>query len=469
MFYTDGMKIRDEYGRERIFRGVNFCLKYEKMDTSDFHKAERDFKKLLKSMIDCGANIVRLGFTWAMLEPEKNQYDEKTFEMLKGFVSRLGEHNIYVLLDMHQDLFFKNVNIGDGAPKWLTADYKQKKPVAIWAEGYFYMRDVQRAFNDFWQNKNGMQDRFVNLWQRVTQEFSAFDNVIAYDYFNEPQINDNSNRAFCSIVNNALRQGLGINFNAEKYFKNGQERRGFVKMALAVAVKVKSVKRLKAFLQTMDSYELFGKAVGDLEQYVTPFTEKYYQPFIDNLAEKCEDGRHFHFFEHCYYSNLGVPFEIKTGDKYIYSPHAYDIFIDSPLYNSYSSNERIKYIIDGIRKNQVKMNVPVVMGEWGGGADGNQWVDHIDYIYSLIEENHWSSIYWGFRIKNQKFTEMINRPYPVAVCGDIETVKSNSEKRTFTLTYNCKDTEHKTEIFVPEKGFVSFDNKIGFNEISCEY
>lgn len=468
MFYIDGMKIRDEYGRERIFRGINICLKFEEMGITEFHKAEKELKKGIKNALEYGANIVRLGFNWAMLEPEENVYDEKILKMLKDFVQELKDNNIYVLLDMHQDLFFKNVNVGDGAPKWLTEDYKKLKPVAIWAEGYFYMRDVQRAFNDFWQNKNGMQDRFVKLWQMVTDEFSEYDNVIAYDYFNEPQINDNSNKAFCSLVDNALMQGLGVKFNAEKYFKNGQERRGFVRMALAIVRKVKSPKRLKAFLNTMDSYDLFGKAVSDIEKYVAPFSEKYYQPFFDNISSKCDDGRHLHFFEHCYYSNLGVPFEIKIKENYIYSPHAYDIFIDSPLYNNYSSNERIKFIFDGIRKNQIKMNVPVVMGEWGGGAVGNEWVSHIDYIYSLIEENHWSSIYWGFR-ENHKFLKTIIRPYPVAVCGDIGSIKSDSEKRTFELTYTCNDTSHNTEIFIPERGIVAFKNKIGKNVIFLEY
>ncbi len=469
MFYIDGMKIRDEYGRERIFRGINICFKFEKMSFLEFHKAEREFKKSLKYAVEYGANIVRLGFTWSMLEPEENVYDEKVFEMLKGFVKKLRKHNIYVLLDMHQDLFFKNAkNAGDGAPKWLTENYKRLRPVAIWAEGYFYMRDVQRAFNDFWQNKKGMQDRFVKLWKRVTDEFSEFDNVIAYDYFNEPQINDNSNKAFCSLIDNVLMCGLRIKFNAEKYFKDGQEKCGFIRMALAIALKVRSIKRLKIFLAMLDSSQRFGETVSDIEQYVSPFSQKYYQPFFDNISSECDDGRHFHFFEHCYYSNLGVPFEIETKKNYIYSPHAYDIFVDSPLYSNCSSNGRIIFIFDSIRKNQIKMNVPVVMGEWGGGANGIEWIEHIDYVYSLIEKNHWSSIYWGFR-KDPQFLKMINRPYPVAVCGDIEKISSNSDIRSFDLIYNCNDISHKTEIFIPGKGVVSYRNRIGKNRISFYY
>ena len=57
---------------------------------------------------------------------------------------------------------------------------------------------------------------------------------------------------------------------------------------------------------------------------------------------------------------------IEPPDNSIYSPHVYDLFIDSPLYNKYSSNERVRYIFDNVRKNQLNMNVPVVMGEWGG-------------------------------------------------------------------------------------------------------
>ena len=54
----------------------------------------------------------------------------------------------------------------------------------------------ERAFNDFWRNKNGMQDEFISMWKRLDDEFKGFDNVVAYDYFNEPMINDNSNKFF---------------------------------------------------------------------------------------------------------------------------------------------------------------------------------------------------------------------------------------------------------------------------------
>lgn len=468
MFKVDETIIRDEYGRERIFRGWNICFKMNKYNPKMIN--DNLINKLFETMVENGVNLVRLGFTWSMLEPLENQYDEEAFDYFKSFVKTLQDRNIYVLLDCHQDLFYCNKGVGDGAPEWLTKDYKKKRPMVIWAEGYFYMKSVQQAFNDFWDNKNGMQDKFVRLWKKIVSEFKDFDNVIAYDFLNEPMIHGNSNKVFCTMINSACKEGLGIDFDANKYYQNGEEKLGFIKMSLALFLKIKTIKNLKALLNNLDSYSAFSKVTDACAPFAEGFDKNIYQVFFDKMVSECGDDNHFNFFEHSYYNNLGLPFEIKTKDSYIYSPHAYDVFIDSALYNNYSSNERIKVILDGIRQNQLNMNVPVVMGEWGGGANkGNAWIDHIDYIYSVIEENKWSSIYWSYRFQNKEFVRTMNRPYPVAVCGDIISYKTDSKNRTFELEYECKENTAKTIIYVTDKGMVEYDNQIGINKISLKY
>lgn len=472
MFYIDGKNIRDEYGRQRIFRGMNLCFKFVSMKSVEkyMNNVNAYIDKNIEAMLDNGTNLIRLGFTWSMLEPEELKYDESAFDLLKSIVKRCQENNIYVFLDCHQDLFYNNKGVGDGAPLWLTKAYKKKKPLAIWAEGYFYMKDIQRAFNDFWDNKNGMVDKFVRLWNKIIDEFKDFDNVIAYDYLNEPMVYGNSNDVFCSLINGACKQGLGIDFDAKKYYANGDERRGFVKMSLALFTKIKTVSRLKKMLKALDDYDAFSKVVEGCVPHTVGFDKNQYQAFFDRMVDECGDDNHLNFFEHSYYSNLGIPFNVKLGRGYVYSPHAYDVFIDSPLYNAYSSNQRIKYILDHIKQNQDNMNVPVIMGEWGGGANnGNEWIKHIDYIYTVFEQNQWSNIYWAYRFKNKKFVDMINRPYPVAVCGDIISYSSDSSKRRFELKYECKEDNSKTIVFVPNKGFVEYDNKIGYNEIKLQY
>lgn len=468
MFCKDGLAIRDEHGRQRIFKGVNICIKKDKFNYF-VYKLEKRFDKTFAEYVENGINIIRLGFNWSALEPEKNCFDEPPFEFLKKFVSTAQENNIYVLLDVHQDLYCSKFGFGDGAPSWVTKDYPRKRPVAIWAEGYFYFKDVQRAFNDFWRNKNNVQTDFSEFWDKLVLEFKGYDNVIGYDFLNEPMITDYSNKIFCRIASNGLKEGSNEEFCAENYFKNGRERRGFIRMFFTFMHRVNKHGGLKKFLNKLDSYEAFGNAVKGLEKYTEGFNREYYHPFVDSMADKIDDDK-LAFFEHNYYSNLGIPFEIQTKDNYIYSPHAYDLFIDSPLYNDYSSNARIKYIIDSIRKNQLKMNVPVVMGKWGGSAqNGHKWVEHIDYIYSLFEKYQWSSIYWNYRIHDKKFTSVINRPYPCAVCGDIVEYSTDSNSRSFRLEYNCKENTAPTVVFVPNRGYVEFENKVGNNVINLNY
>lgn len=476
-FYIDGIKIRDEQNRQRIFKGVNYCIKAKENDR-ELHKFfhmldnEKDRKHQFDSFEANGVNIIRFGFTWAMVEPKENELDEKVISYMKRFVEECRHRNIYVILDCHQDLFYPDVKYGDGAPRWISSDYKQMKPVAIWAEGYFYMRDVQRAFNDFWRNKNNMQDKFLSMWKRVSNEFESYDNVIAFDYFNEPMINDNSNKVFCSLIDNALKQGLNIDFNASTYFKGKSEKQGFLKMAWNIFKKVKSPKRLKLFLSNLDNYDAFGNVVKDADAFISEFNENYYQPFFDRMTSECPCKTGFNMLEHSYYSNLGIPFSIDCPKNSIYSPHAYDIFIDSALYNEYSSNNRIKYILDNIKKNQEKMKVPVIMGEWGGTAiKGNEYLEHIDYVYSLIEQNQWSSVYWGYIFKNKELVKLMNRPYPVAVCGDIVSYHTDSKKRIFELEYNVSDNFElaDTEIYVPNKGVVKYSSSYGNNKIKLSY
>ena len=62
----------------------------------------------------------------------------------------------------------------------------------------------------------------------------------------------------------------------------------------------------------------------------------------------------------------------------------------------------------------------------------------------------------------------MNRPYPVAVCGDIIRYKTDSEARSFELEYNCTENNAKTIVYINGKGMVEFDNELGINKISLK-
>lgn len=471
MFYCDNLKIRDEYGRERIFRGVNFCIKEHDANKHLVHKQLLK-KKVFRDMKDIGVNIVRLGITWAAIEPHEGKYNDGLIFALKKFIDKCAENNICVMFDMHQDLFSHHFH-GDGAPKWaIDPSYTNPRQYAIWAEGYFYMQGVQNAFYDFWTNRNNIQTKFIKMWEYVADKLSECENIIGYDFFNEPYIHKDGRKVFLTLASNVIKTAYDKDVSFEKYFKNCKDKTGFAKFALKVYSFIRTKKGLYNLLATMDSEEKFYDAINGLDQYTTEFNSNYYQPFFDNACKNVNKKGIFNFFEHNYYANLGLPFKISTKENDIYSPHAYDIFIDSPLYNKYSSDNRVRCILREIRKNQLNMNVPVLFGEWGGGAPGHEWLRHIDFIMSEFEKYHWSSIYWGYDFKKGELKSIFNRPYPVAVCGDIDEINTDSENRKFILKWICNKEypkNIKTEVYVPNKGVVTYKNKIGKNEIIIEY
>lgn len=467
-FYCDNLVIRDENARERMFRGCNCCSKAAGSLADDINC----FLSQFDDMIKCGVNIIRLGVTWAAIEPQEGCFSNENIALIKSFVKKCEENSIYVMLDMHQDLYSEYFH-GDGAPQWAVSKQREsKKPFAVWAEGYFYMDGVQGAFSDFWHNENAVQDKFIRAWKYYANSFKDCENIIGLDYFNEPYIDKNGRQLFLQLISNVMEIAFGSPLQLEKYFKNHSDKAAFARAALRIAARVGSIKRLKKLRDTMDCGDNFHAAVAPLAKYTAGFNSEYYKPFFDKISAKAGIDGTFNFFEHNYFSNLGIEFDIETKPSYVYSPHAYDIFVDSPLYDKYSSNGRVGAILSTIRQNQLKMNTPVIFGEYGGGSTGEEWIKHIDFIMGEFEKYHWSSIYWHLDFNNEKLTGVFNRPYPVAVAGNITEIKTFSKNRRFHLKWETPadfDMSAATQIFVPGQGIREYDSAVGVNEIEIDY
>lgn len=430
---AQGKRLIDELGRERIFNGVNA------VDKSNYTDGKQEYHELneetIKEFAKLGFNLIRLGFTWAKLEPAPNKYNDEYIESISKVIDICEKYGIYVFLDMHQDLYSPVTN-GDGAPKWATLlDGIKVHPMRfVWAEGYFWGRACHRAFDNFWKNRKiqniGLQDRYADCWAYLAEKLGDKESVIGFDMMNEPFPGSSGGKCFRKLVAGAAKTIL---------FDKAVNRPQLVKDAI-------SKDRVEKVLNHI-TYEVLHKATKGCEKIIEQFDKNTYAPFIKKVStairEKAPDK--LLFLENSYWSNLGIPYSAppievdgKRDPQQLFAPHAYDFMVDTPEYK-YASNGRVGGIFGEHKRSQDRLNMPVIVGEWGGfgSSDDESWLEHIKYLLGLFDSNKWSNTYWCYMPSffASPLMKVFVRPYPMAVCGEIESYKYEYETKTFSLSF----------------------------------
>ncbi|MCB9205170.1 MAG: cellulase family glycosylhydrolase [Flavobacteriales bacterium] len=150
----------------------------------------------IQLMAEHGLNCVRLLFSWSALEPQRGEYDQAYIQQFKQVIEEAAKYDIYVILDMHQDAWGKYIatppdsvceypNKGwDGAPEWATiTDGETTCSIDGTREN---VPAVIHAFQNFWDNTDGIADACIAAWQQMVQATKQYDNVLGYDLLNEP-------------------------------------------------------------------------------------------------------------------------------------------------------------------------------------------------------------------------------------------------------------------------------------------
>jgi endoglycosylceramidase len=175
----------DGHGRAVIPRGVNVVYKREPYYPPDAVFDESDVEQIR----GWGFNFVRLGAIWAGVEPERGEFDQAYLDRIHELVGLFADHDIYVLLDYHQNLY-SHVLGGDGAPEWAVytdgelADYEYDD-VQEWALNYGKPA-VSNAFENFFTNHEGIQDEYARAWRQTAKRLRGEPNVVGYSLMNEP-------------------------------------------------------------------------------------------------------------------------------------------------------------------------------------------------------------------------------------------------------------------------------------------
>ncbi|KAJ3408813.1 hypothetical protein HDV05_004748 [Chytridiales sp. JEL 0842] len=244
---TSSGRIKDRFGRERIFHGWNVVWK-----TAPFHPNINTFNpntsfteydaQLLSSL---GTNSIRLNVAWSGVYPSNGTFVNTTYlEQIRKIINICEANNIFVLVDFHQDAGSARY-CGNGKPLWLARHenplafpaplgngpmipgcVKGTEPVCTanaittamlnsmalnnktvaqyrydnwsptptpssqcWAFWFFQNNlsyGVSRSFQNLYDNVNGQTDHFINYWTTVAASLKDLPNLIGYEIINEP-------------------------------------------------------------------------------------------------------------------------------------------------------------------------------------------------------------------------------------------------------------------------------------------
>lgn len=467
---VSGKRLVDEFGRERIFNGINFVYKGVEEDADGVVRYKTYITpEILEALKAKGINIIRLGLTWAGIEPTMGEYNNEYLDGFKKILKLCEKYEIYAFIDWHQDLFSNFcMSAGDGAPKWTCIHTKKRKDqLLIWAEGYFFHKDIQRSFDDFWANTEiagrGMLDRFCDMLTYTADYLKDCKAIMGYDVFNEPFPGTPGGKIFRNLVKNGVETIL---------FNKRVDRKGLVTDAMK--------KDVMAMLSVADDPKVYHKIIDNAKDMLFEFDTKKYYPFLVKAAAAIRkaDKTGIILSENCYFSNLGIPCSVprivyKNGereDNHVFSPHGYDITVDTPLTNN-ASPYRIDFIFDEHKRTQERLQVPVIVGEWGGMVPGSEEYPALEHLIEKFDSNKWSHTYWHYydNFENSEIMNVISRPLPIAVAGEIKSYSYDRKENLFTLSYKGSSAiKAPTLIYLPKepkkiystKNYVMKDNGI---------
>ena len=102
----------------------------------------------------------------------------------------------------------------------------------------------------------------------------------------------------------------------------------------------------------------------------------------------------------------------------MYSPHGYDLTVDTPAI-ALSSNTRAATIFARHKETQDRLDVPVIVGEWGALDLGSGITSHGRFLADLFDSYGWSWTYWCWQegFGESEAAEVLTRPRPIAFAG----------------------------------------------------
>jgi endoglycosylceramidase len=390
---VSGSQFRDGAGKPLLLHGINVINKSQAegytagIERSDF-----------AAIRSWGMNCVRLGIFWGGLEPQPGRIDEEYLDRIARIVGWAKAEGLYVLLDMHQDLY--SVKYSDGAPAWATLDEgKPYTPTAVWSDAYYTSEAVQAALDHFWENSPGpdgvgLQDHYARVWRRVAERFRDEPAVLGYDLMNEPYPGSDNARNRAAIFHKVVE--LLPARLAEKAPSPVQ--------LAALAGVPDGRKQITDWLANM---ELFSAMLDAGTPIMQAFERERLLPMYERVRQAIRpvDPHHIIFLEPATSANIGIPSAItplvdeqgRRDPQQAYAPHGYDIVTDTPQSGLRSSNARVELIFRRHAEKARELNMPLLIGEWGAYYEDASSAEAARFVVRQLDALQCGDTYWAYR------------------------------------------------------------------------
>ena len=446
---VEGQKFVDSEGRQILFSGINFISKNPQENYIPVQG-----KETFTQFKTWGFNCIRLGIIWDGLEPEPGKYNEEYLKEIDKRIQWADENDIHVFLDMHQDLY--GAKYSDGAPDWATLDEgKDHYRGAVWSDSYLISPAVQTAFDNFWLNTPasdgvGIQDHYAELWKHIAERYANNTTIIGYDIMNEPFMGSSAQAVM------PLMLGAYAMVYAEEtgMMPPSEEELG--------AMWADEASRLKA-LEFIATKERYSRVVDAVYELSADFEKNQLQAMYQKVADaiRSVNMHHILFYNHNYFVNTGVSTALEAttlsdgsrDPNVVYAAHGYDLVVDTKEVEN-PSYERVEFIFERIAESGRRMNMPVLVGEWGAlHGKSEKMIETAQHLVNLFEDYKFSNTYWAYYgdiADYPYFQNAIIRPYPQAISGDLIEYDYDFENEEFTCVWEeSGSSKAPTVIYVP--------------------
>jgi endoglycosylceramidase len=412
---VSGVGFVDSTGRPILFHGINVCNKSKDQGyTGNISSAE------FAQIRSWGMNAVRLCIFWDGLEPRPGYFDRQYLNRIADLVDQAKHQGLYVLLDMHQDLY--SVKFGDGAPLWATLDDgKPHTQVGDWGDAYYVSEDVQTSLDHFWANSPGpdgvgLQDHYAKAWQFVASRFRDEPAVLGYDLMNEPFPGRGAARLERAML---TRLSKLLSRRVDTPHPSPAE-------LIRMEATTEGRRQIVLWMQSISVFKAMLQAGAP---YMQHFDRAQLMPMYTRVraAIRQVDRRHILFLESDMSTNLGIPTAIeplvddagRRDPQQAYSPHVYDIVVDTPMLDL-MSEDRIKLIVNRDRRFAERKRMPMLVGEWGAFYLNPTAAGATRYIRRLFDSAGCSEMFWAYRPELAHWPGLSALKRPPAESGDFK-------------------------------------------------